>query len=298
LFETLVDIHEGKTLPELTGPRFVRRMRERGLQVPEGKLVKKVLLEEIATEVESMVVYQISNMIHDATYTSYAGFDSCLNIDVDRDLFDELTKPHTENIVSKICNLAEDKEYSLATGKVGHAVYVNFWRNKLDDMIYPRIDNRGAKSSWHEENSKGRSKAKHKTAVYPYVFAGVKRSNLSSDDKYKRFLRNVIAAKRVGGKDVVLRNKEAFKLLYTRINAFFAKRKTQSDLYPAMSTQTVGNCTLKSHSVGLRLRLQRGIGDKDGVALYKTIKKIEKRKTKNKLSQLGLGDDELKEFKK
>lgn len=205
--------------------------------LPTPDLTLPKLKQEIITELETLRARRDSLFIHNQ-----------LNDDANA------IEAHAWNIARKVMQVTEAQHYCYYTGFVRHSIYLSFSLQTLGGVkrTIPRLDNLGG-SCWHHE-TKASTSAAASTYRYPYAIDVPPDYFTLSQAQPPPYLINIIKA-------VFLDSLQANPLLYaTSGNITFPKLSASlvSGWWPAKMEQTVGNCTVKNHNIGLQIRLQLG----------------------------------------
>jgi ankyrin repeat protein len=197
---------------------------EYGARLPlSADLLVPLLIKELLVQLETLRCHKDLEFIE----TRFSG-------DVRKKLLANLA----DNQREKISALQEKDSLCIATGFIGHAIYVCFDRRGSEVRV--RVDNLGrGVNSWHT----GADKAGE---YYPYAMSTNRLgSNIS------QYVVNVLEANKLG--ELV-----ACDLIYDKSNVLGKVLLSKSELvqsYKAKAGQLVGNCVVKGHEIGLKFRL-------------------------------------------
>jgi hypothetical protein len=155
-----------------------------------------------------------------------------------------------KNILKKLSDSQELIEYCIASGWEGHSVYINLPKTtKPIAEIEPRVDNLGDRWNTKCYNTITKKVETLHQSEDPIKLDKIQPCILSPfHNNLKHYIENAIhtVQKRV-------KPDEGVRLVYNLHNNQLATSHINHS--PFFSTQTVGNCTVEAHQVGLQIRL-------------------------------------------
>jgi len=180
-----------------------------------------------------------------------------------------------DNLQMHLRNLHEGEFYQYCSGFRRHTIYISFERHPKtpgDDDIRIRIDNLGGGVRDHHEIAKKRTKwgddgSLKVDCALPYA-VGIVSSLLNSSRV--RYVENIIKANGEN-RDVGLKNIYDLDNHLTPVKRVYDRVELEKR-YSWRRWQTVGNCTVKNHQVGLQILLQAGNADD---SFYRWFREIE-----------------------
>ncbi len=210
----------------------------------EKSLVKEKLLYELITELSTY--YLRDNFKHGKQW----------GVDVN---------PLVEECAQSIAMLKDGQEFTVSSGYLeltcGHALYVSFIRRGKDIII--RVDNQGDGSKdYHETTTsdKGRSKIVGVLPLADFASKALHCLHYIEDICEATFQPRAVA----------------FFKIYTK--DFEHTLSGVKNNYPFKKLQTVGNCVVKNHNVGLQFRLMiPGATEREQRRLYEWVRNEERK---------------------
>lgn len=188
-----------------------------------------VIMERIVSEIESQLT----------TYYTQVNQDTIKKLP--KELQPYALNAEVTMIREKILQLPADKEFAIASGFPGHAIYIGF-RHEPDHTITRRVYNLGGGANAHVFSDTGR--------IYPDVIRHI------SPDKFKypdgpgaMYLKGVLEAK-------LGLTQDYNKAIYAQAALLEGRRIENQFREPAQKQQLAGNCVLKNNNCALRNRLQ------------------------------------------
>ncbi|MDQ2993907.1 MAG: tetratricopeptide repeat protein, partial [Pseudomonadota bacterium] len=159
LFEMLLDLDDGiDGIISDTGkaalPKLVISQHVSSLTWPQ---IKQAIFSEIAIEMEALLVYQVSLLI-----LTYSIRSKSANIE-------KLAAFQARNILDKAAQLSVGQEYTIASNKVGHAIFMTLYR-VAENEFQLRVENRGEGCDKFHLIKNKKISENVITYVYPYIF--------------------------------------------------------------------------------------------------------------------------------
>lgn len=242
LFDIIVRLEKG-----LFPLRKLPILKENSSPVHNSRVILNILYQELLTELETLhldhcafAILQLSDALKPIAYLQLA-----------------------KNIAARLQSLAEGHELSFSGGWIGHAVYINFIRQGTHVII--RVDNLG--QGCHDLYPSGHAQSGQRchieeksirgTKIYPYVIGAVPLTTFDPQQMTLPYLQAIVRVHRQT-------QSIALPTIYNFENLIppntIRSLTPQLCRYPADRAQTVGNCTVKNHQIGLHIRLGRGEG--------------------------------------
>ena len=214
--------------------------------------------DEVIKKITSEITAQLT------TYYTQVNQDTIKSID-NKDLKNKAIDEEVNLVCKKITELKPNKEFAIASGFPGHAIYIGFRKN-TDNSVNRIVYNLGGGiKNNHVFSNTGR--------VYPDVIKNIPTSNFKDNkESGAQYIKGVIESK-LGMHDNFL------KLIYDSEKKLKGLRVTKEFTHPAQKRQLVGNCVLKNNNAAIRNRLQN---DK----LFKWLKHQE-IKTATRVADIG-----------
>lgn len=262
LFEILFEI-ELELIPSHNLPLL------EGAYKPEDRfnLIRELLKKELLNELETLHICQATSIIHFGTLPTYKLLESKefkeTRVKLLKSSHPTLYHQLAENIYQRLQTLSVGQELTFAGGWVEHAVYITFIRE--EDTIILRLDNLGPGCDrqyavsgkpfkrFHMEDKqrqpKGgvqRDQTKASPYLYPAVLGPAPLSTFDPNNKKFNYIVDLIKAFNQPEEEAAL------KAIYNVPLPFLASIEK---VYPSSKKQSAGNCTVKNHQIGLKIRL-------------------------------------------
>jgi hypothetical protein len=243
-------------------PLKIKSLLNSARDINDGKINCEKTFNEPKIVVLSKIISEIESQL--TTYYTQINQDTLKVIDNPK-LKDFALNEEINMICKKIKDLKPGKEFAIASGFPGHAIYIGFKKNK-DNTVERIVYNLGAGITGnHVFSPTGR--------IYPDVIKDINVSNFqtpsSSGGKY---IKGIIEAK-------LGIHKNYLEFIYNNSKMLNGSRVTKEFIYPAQKRQLAGNCVLKNNNTAIRNRLRND-------NLFKWLKN-EEIKVAEKIADIG-----------
>ncbi|SPJ31978.1 unnamed protein product [Candidatus Protochlamydia amoebophila UWE25] len=253
------------------------------------RLVKEICVElrtlRVANEV-TQVEKNYESVIADAIKNEKENPDGLYHLlqDIKNDF-----NPHAELMLNAIQNLKHEEEVSYSSGSIDHCVYVSFRR--MQDNVLIRVDNAGL---WSD------STAYHPfiningvNYVYPSCIALLPLQAIEKNPKpLKNYLLNILIASllpedkakdKIYNVDLIVTYSERKAVLYEATQHLLKLSK----VFTPSVQQTVGNCVVASHNIGMEIRINQNSKNPEQEP-YTWVKRQETRTSATADPQIGI----------
>lgn len=208
----------------------------------EFMLSKSEAVNKIKNEIASQMSTYYSQRHHDM-----------LRVVSDNKFKDDFKNHEISKYCKEIVKAPIGKEFAIASGFPGHAIYFGF-RKMNEDNVARIVYNLGAGLNNHPIHPNGK--------VYPHVVSDVKMDHFVNETKEaKSYIKGVIDAK-------IGLHRDPYKPIYKDAEVLGGKYLTQNIPGIPQKRQLVGNCVLKNNNAAVRNRMGSDL-------LFKYLKKEE-----------------------
>lgn len=242
-------------------------------ELPQGKgrvEMRRLLQEELLSELETLHVCQLTKIVTfapppaetdlDRIYAS--GASNILMCSLPAGMQLAMRRCLAWNIVNRLHALHSGQEFTFAGGWSAHAIYIAFIRRGDDIMV--RIDNLGDgcgreySPGWfsfskpfhpiHENRESKKTPGKSLRYRYPAILGSAPLSDFREGQPLFGYIEGLIGAYKQPNE----RSEAALAAIYDAGRRLLAPCVAQ---YPSAKMQSIGNCVVKNHQVGLQIRL-------------------------------------------
>lgn len=197
---------------------------------------RETAMTKITTEIESQI----------STYYSQINQDTIKNIMAYKNLYDlkyhdTALNDEVMRISKKISELKPGKEFAIASGFPGHAIYIGF-KKSSDGTVARKIYNLGAGiNNNHVFSETGR--------VYPDVINQIPQTKFQRlDSEGSQYIKGVLESK-------IGMHRDYLNYIYDKGNLLGGTHVLVNFAEPSQKRQLAGNCVLKNNNVATRNRL-------------------------------------------